>query len=758
MAANFGASGTDVEPMGSSASPRAGIVDEPVFIQGVSDVFGQVGDMLKARKEDKNQTAISNFTKQQLLVADGVAQGRYKSAYAQTLLRQNLLNAIDSNAGLTSEFVKAQASIMGLAGGGKIAVDGTEDEQRERARRNQLTTAGLVATDASESEFKRADNAARLAVAAAERHKERTATLQAERDAIATTKARREEIEAQLESENNRMVADSSEAEVLRVRSEFDRILTSGLPESEMEVAINNFYTEWQAQTAAVLGNTKSSTRDVLQGVFNNMKEDYVKRARGEYGDAELTRRLARNEQQRTALLMADPQIAAMATISKVFGSESITQMMVTDPRNDGIDSFMRFIAGGGSKPSVDQPSVFTDDKATKIGMDQYFKDLSRTLTSDDEEAVAEGRDHITSLLTSIEDDSGRIARDPKKAIALVDWLSSPGFLKARNANPEAFANLDGVTSVLNQHYHDEVRGMIDSEFKKNKVFISRRESVRETGKSGNTSIPSDSLVEAVGTDGGMTFQPIDTNNKRAVQEAARLNKVLKPIINNSLKAQAHLEGRTDYKTIWEGASEMIMGTSAGEGTDQLPGGDADDDLTTEDFMAPVAEVRVESLPTPVQQDSQFLQEVGRVSSKHGFAPHDLLAVMHFETGGTFNPAERNKAGSSGTGLIQFMGFTAKELGTTTEALASMNRTEQMQYVDKYFDNKLKGVKNPDVKDLYMSVLWPKAVGKPDDYVLWRKGSKEYGPNAGLDRTGDGTITKAEAAAKVVSFVNRYKA
>lgn len=587
MAANFGASSTNVEPMGSSASPQAGIVDEPVFIQGVSDVFGQVGDMLKSRKEGKNQTAISNFTKQQLLVADGVAQGRYKSAYAQTLLRQNLLNAIDSNSNLTSEFVKAQASIMGLAGGGKIAVDGTEDEQREKARRDQLTTAGLVATGASDSEFKKADTAARLAVAAAERHKQRTATLQAERDAISTTKARREEIEAQLESENNRMVADSSEAEILRVRSEFDKILTSGIPESEMEIAITDFYTEWQAQTAAVLGNTKSSTRDVLQGVFDNMKDDYLKRARGEYGDAELTRRLARGEQQRTALLMADPQVAAMATISKVFGSESITQMMVTDPRNDGIDSFMRFIAGGGSDAKVEQPSVFTDDRATKIGMDQYFKDLSRTLTSNDAEAVAEGRDHITSLLASIEDDSGRIARDPKKAIALVDWLASPSFLKARNANPEAFENLEGVTSVLNQNYHDEVRGMVDSEFKKANVFVRSKTPTR----TGQVSEPTSELVEAVGTDGGMTFQPIDTNNRDSVKEAARLNKVLKPIINNSLKAQAHLEGRTDYKVIWEGAAELMLGVSGGAGEDQLAGGDAGDDLTMDDFAKGIASV-----------------------------------------------------------------------------------------------------------------------------------------------------------------------
>lgn len=149
-----------------------------------------------------------------------------------------------------------------------------------------------------------------------------------------------------------------------------------------------------------------------------------------------------------------------------------------------------------------------------------------------------------------------------------------------------------------------------------------------------------------------------------------------------------------------------------------------------------------------LKDDPEFHQEVERVADKFDLDPKHLLAVMNFETGGTFDPREKNKAGSGATGLIQFMPKTARALGTTTEELARMSRSEQMHYVEKYLDQ-FPGVQGGDVDDVYMAVLWPKAVGKPDGYPIFRKGTIAYQQNAGLDTNGDGTVTKFEAASKV---------
>ncbi len=145
----------------------------------------------------------------------------------------------------------------------------------------------------------------------------------------------------------------------------------------------------------------------------------------------------------------------------------------------------------------------------------------------------------------------------------------------------------------------------------------------------------------------------------------------------------------------------------------------------------------------------EFRDKVRAISSRLGNDPSDLMACMAWESGRSFSPAKKNMAGSGATGLIQFMPATAQALGTSVDALAAMTAVEQLDWVEKYFQP-YKG-KLRDLSDLYMAILWPAAVGKPLDYVLWEKGSRPttYRQNAGLDANHDGTITKAECSAKL---------
>lgn len=147
----------------------------------------------------------------------------------------------------------------------------------------------------------------------------------------------------------------------------------------------------------------------------------------------------------------------------------------------------------------------------------------------------------------------------------------------------------------------------------------------------------------------------------------------------------------------------------------------------------------------------EFCQRVREIADSLGTDPSYLMACMAFESGETFSPSIKNAKGSGATGLIQFMPSTAQALGTTTEELASMTAEEQLDYVEKYFKPRKGKLKSLD--DVYMAILWPAAVGKPSDYVLFAKNDpehpKRYMLNAGLDFNKDGIVTKAEAADKV---------
>lgn len=132
-----------------------------------------------------------------------------------------------------------------------------------------------------------------------------------------------------------------------------------------------------------------------------------------------------------------------------------------------------------------------------------------------------------------------------------------------------------------------------------------------------------------------------------------------------------------------------------------------------------------------------------------------VLSCIAFETGATFDPAIRNRAGSSGTGLIQFMAYTAHELGTTTDALAAMSAVHQLDFVFQYFAQfrKLR-MPAPTLADLYMSILMPKFIGEPNDAVVFADGQGlSYSQNAGLDTNHDKVTTKAEIAARVQNMM-----
>lgn len=161
----------------------------------------------------------------------------------------------------------------------------------------------------------------------------------------------------------------------------------------------------------------------------------------------------------------------------------------------------------------------------------------------------------------------------------------------------------------------------------------------------------------------------------------------------------------------------------------------------------------------------EFVAKVNQVANKLLVNPNYLMACIAFETGETFSPSVLNKQ-SNAIGLIQFMPFVCasllgvenemiKRLSTEdlleyTKKFARMSAVEQMDYVEKYFLNQVGKLKS--LEDLYMAILWPAAVGKDNDYVLFQIGGKypkRYLQNKGLDFNKDGLITKAEAAAKV---------
>lgn len=158
--------------------------------------------------------------------------------------------------------------------------------------------------------------------------------------------------------------------------------------------------------------------------------------------------------------------------------------------------------------------------------------------------------------------------------------------------------------------------------------------------------------------------------------------------------------------------------------------------------------------------DTSFKAGVLWIEEQIGLSADKLMNCMAFETGQTFRADIKNLAGSSGLGLIQFMKATIegkdgllakypnlKKVAPTHAALAKLTPTQQLTFVYYYFKAFGSDLSGWSQEDIYMAILYPKAIGKPLDWVMpWEYGSLAYKQNSGLDIDKDRKITKAEAA------------
>ncbi len=138
-----------------------------------------------------------------------------------------------------------------------------------------------------------------------------------------------------------------------------------------------------------------------------------------------------------------------------------------------------------------------------------------------------------------------------------------------------------------------------------------------------------------------------------------------------------------------------------------------------------------------------FIKKVDEISQKLKVAPEWLMAIMYSES--RFQYKVKNYRGSGAIGLIQFMPATAEELGTSTEQLQQMSPVEQLDYVYLYLNQvQHRYGRFQSITDVYLAVLFPKALNQNDCYALYYQPSTKYQMNKGLDLNKDGVVTKGD--------------
>ena len=131
--------------------------------------------------------------------------------------------------------------------------------------------------------------------------------------------------------------------------------------------------------------------------------------------------------------------------------------------------------------------------------------------------------------------------------------------------------------------------------------------------------------------------------------------------------------------------------------------------------------------------------EIRNLTKRLNIEEEWLYQLFYLESRG--NPKAVNSK-SKATGLIQFMPTTAKNLGTSSEALYHMSISNQLVYVEKYLLRVINNRPIDNFLELYLAVFYPYALGKPLAYVLGSEISQSrsnliYRQNKGIDHQGN---------------------
>lgn len=172
------------------------------------------------------------------------------------------------------------------------------------------------------------------------------------------------------------------------------------------------------------------------------------------------------------------------------------------------------------------------------------------------------------------------------------------------------------------------------------------------------------------------------------------------------------------------------------------------EDLTYKKEVVAKVKARVSNRVELLPDKKEFLREIKVLSEELNVPPSLLLIKFYIES--RIKPTEKNsKSGASG--IYQAMWFTLPK-GMTTAKFRTLSATEQLKYYRQYITPYKSYIRPGHIEDLYVANICPAALINKQE-VLYKRPSKEYNQNTGLDINKDGKITRKDIRKIIESYL-----
>ena len=158
--ARFDAGQTEINPVQSFDTVKDPVVEQPVALEGLSNLFKQAGSILQEDTDKKKKEVVSRFRGDLLKIADAVDQGKINPQAARSKMRLLYMQNNDNYGSLGDEFSRVYSNTLSQTGMAAVLPEEIKQQARVDAMKDQLTQAGWISPtstpveqDAALSEF-----------------------------------------------------------------------------------------------------------------------------------------------------------------------------------------------------------------------------------------------------------------------------------------------------------------------------------------------------------------------------------------------------------------------------------------------------------------------------------------------------------------------------------------------------------------------------------------------------------------------------
>lgn len=530
--------------------------------QGAFSAF-QRAEVLAAKKaEQENELmgakVVSSFRSEQLKIADAVDQGMPLSK-ARALMRINYDKFQANNPLLAKDITQAHKDIISTAGMGRVAAEGTEEQQLYASQREAAAKDGWLVDEGNEEEavrnhlrFTRSRKELEEATAQVGLINARLTTpgkiTSNESAAIAL-----EEDKIRIQQEG--LIGNMSDAYHYKFRDETSAIIeqfTSGqLPPNEALALLEG---QWASVQGILSQSGRKTSREYLENVVSPMRNSF-EAAKRVIAGTETVQSYESAIQRNLALqklnITGNPQDARLIATTQLYRN---VDYLITPYLNESVTR----IVGSFVNPDSDTPNPYTKDNAKDFGT--ALKVVKSNL-----KAVANGleKDGLTKdqvgismneLLKGVSTYAAAVD-NPTQARQIVEFFASPevaAYIKSTGGLPPDSAQ--AAHDTLMQVYEQQVMPLIQEEYERAVTVTG----VRPSGRMGvsNVMTPSTELVTPVFSGSGVMFK---ANGDKGKSKAEDLNRKVAPILNTLIRMGAHLEGSVDYKGVYQRNYESLF-------------------------------------------------------------------------------------------------------------------------------------------------------------------------------------------------------